>query len=228
MVINIIMTFIDNKYNKWYYRIIQNARQNVRTGFVESHHIIPKSFYKQHSKTGWLPGDPNDPDNLVNLTLREHFICHLLLTKITTGKAKAKMVCAAWRIITDKKLNSWSYALIREERAKTIGLLSKGRKMPKESIRQRTLSRAGFKHSQESKDKMSASRKGKSTWNKGLTKDKDIRLNGGPPKGTPSPKKGLPGANKGKTLTRHICPYCNISTTGGNLKRWHGVNCKMK
>lgn len=222
------MPFINNKYTRWYYAIVHNAQKSSRSGYVESHHIIPKSFYIDSSKTGWLLGNPDDPTNLVRLTAREHFICHLLLTKMTNGKAKAKMVCAAWRIITDKKLNSWAYEIVREERANSIGLLLKGRKMSKESIEQRTTSREGFKHSQESKEKMSKSHKGQSSWNKGLTKSTDNRLNGGPPKGTPSPKKGLPGKNKGKTLVKHTCPHCNISTTGGNLKRWHGDNCKLK
>lgn len=222
------MTFIDNKYTTWYYAIIRNAQHTLKTGYVEAHHIIPKSFYKQNNKSGWLLGDPDDSSNIVKLTPREHFICHLLLTKMTSGKAKAKMVCAAWRIITDKKLNSWAYAIVREERAKTIGLLTRGRKMPEESIKQRTQSRLGFTHSQESKEKMSQSHRGRVSWNKGLTKAVDDRLNGGPAKGTPSPKKGLLGKNKGKTLVKHICPHCGISTTGGNLNRWHGNNCKMK
>ena len=35
---------------------------------------------------------------------------------------------------------------------------------------------------------------------------------------------------KGKHVKqpRGICPYCGLKTTLGNLKRWHGENCKMK
>lgn len=35
---------------------------------------------------------------------------------------------------------------------------------------------------------------------------------------------------KGKHVKqpRGICPYCGLETTLGNLKRWHGENCKMK
>lgn len=35
-------------------------------------------------------GGSNNPDNLVKLTVREHFICHLLLTKMTTGTNRRK------------------------------------------------------------------------------------------------------------------------------------------
>lgn len=52
-------------------------------------------------------------------------------------------------------------------------------------------------------------------------------------KGIPNPKlssalKGKPGTNKGKKLKTYSCEYCGIETTGGNLKRWHGENCKHK
>ena len=91
------MIFIDNKYTKWYYSIIQNSKKHSIDGYFELHHIVPKSFFKTVSQTGWLDGDPNHPDNLVKLTAREHFICHLLLTKMTTGMAFKKCVYAVRR-----------------------------------------------------------------------------------------------------------------------------------
>ncbi len=52
-------------------------------------------------------------------------------------------------------------------------------------------------------------------------------------KGIPNPKlsaalKGRSGTNKGKKLKTYSCEHCEIETTGGNLKRWHGENCKHK
>lgn len=52
-------------------------------------------------------------------------------------------------------------------------------------------------------------------------------------KGIPNPKvsialRGKPGTNKNKKLKTYSCNYCKIETTGGNLKRWHGENCKHK
>jgi hypothetical protein len=41
-------------------------------------------------------GGTNDPNNIVKLTAREHFICHLLLTKMVVGTNKSKMYQAAW------------------------------------------------------------------------------------------------------------------------------------
>ena len=47
------------------------------------HHIIPKSL-----------GGSDDACNLVSLTAREHFVCHLLLTKMLTDGNRHKMVYA--------------------------------------------------------------------------------------------------------------------------------------
>ena len=59
-------------YSKIYKNIIQNRIQNpVIDDYTECHHIIPKSL-----------GGSDNQSNLVNLLAREHFICHLLLTKI--------------------------------------------------------------------------------------------------------------------------------------------------
>jgi hypothetical protein len=67
--------FKDNKYTKIYFQIINNALSRINHGYVEKHHIIPKSC-----------GGSNDKNNLVSLTAREHFICHWLLTKMTSGE----------------------------------------------------------------------------------------------------------------------------------------------
>lgn len=61
-------------YKKLYNKIIKNRKVNRLSksdGYCESHHVIPKSL-----------GGDNSKNNLVNLTAREHFICHYLLTKI--------------------------------------------------------------------------------------------------------------------------------------------------
>jgi hypothetical protein len=77
--------YLDNKYTKWYYSIINNARsrgwtKKTATTYVERHHIIPRCM-----------NGINDKINLVYLSAKEHFICHLLLTKMTTGQIQYKM-----------------------------------------------------------------------------------------------------------------------------------------
>lgn len=73
--------FIQNKYTNWYYAICNSNR--LRSGYTETHHILPKSL-----------GGSNNPINLIKLTAREHFICHWLLTKMTYGPDRHKMIYA--------------------------------------------------------------------------------------------------------------------------------------
>lgn len=78
--------FKENKYTKWYNSIIAHAKEDVNcrlTGRFEKHHIIPKSL-----------GGSDLPDNLVKLTPREHFICHLLLIRMLDGRDLFRMVAA--------------------------------------------------------------------------------------------------------------------------------------
>jgi hypothetical protein len=103
--------FSENKYTKWYNNIIAKASARVtRAGYFEKHHIIPKSI-----------GGTNDKCNLIYLTAKEHFICHLLLTKMTEGEDKSKMVRAFWMIATmgnrnqeRKKVSSKVYCTYKE------------------------------------------------------------------------------------------------------------------
>jgi hypothetical protein len=72
-----------NKYSKLYYNITANAKQRIVEGYTELHHIIPQSM-----------GGNNEKENLVELTAREHFICHWLLVKMTEGDDRSKMLYA--------------------------------------------------------------------------------------------------------------------------------------
>ena len=98
--------FINNKYTLCYFRIINRAKSRNNINFhtyYERHHIIPRSFYKSNSKTGWLDGNSELDENKVILSGREHLICHLLLTKMTSGQAYYKAVCAANNMSRYKK-----------------------------------------------------------------------------------------------------------------------------
>jgi len=72
-----------NKYTKWYCNIIQQAIMRSQAVNGQSHHILPQSFGL---------GGYSDPDNIVRLTFREHYIVHLLLPKMVRRKShRAKM-----------------------------------------------------------------------------------------------------------------------------------------
>lgn len=74
---------LTNKYSQLYFKITSNAKKRVTAGYTERHHIMPQSL-----------GGSNDKDNLVDLTAREHFICHWLLIKMTEGEERSKMLYA--------------------------------------------------------------------------------------------------------------------------------------
>jgi hypothetical protein len=66
------MNSLECKYTKWYFNIINNCKLNPpKECYTETHHIKPRSI-----------GGCDSKDNLVKLTAKQHFICHLLLTKM--------------------------------------------------------------------------------------------------------------------------------------------------
>jgi len=74
---------IKNKYFNWYLKLIETRKhkplRTIETYHV--HHILPKSL-----------GGNDTSDNLIHLTLREHYIAHLLLPKFLTNYDKRKML----------------------------------------------------------------------------------------------------------------------------------------
>lgn len=154
--------YLINKYAKWYYNIIQNSRSRVLIGYTEKHHIIPKSL-----------GGDNSKNNLAVLTPREHFICHLLLTKMTDGVNKQKMIFGLWRMsVTTKdrhRITSTQYEKIRNEFCKANSSRHKGKVNSQKSMDKRKatmLERYGTmatftKHNDISKKKVSIANTGR-------------------------------------------------------------------
>lgn len=103
------MIFIENKYYHWYCKIVEKAKNRITDVNCEKHHILPRSL-----------GGSNDTSNIVSLTTREHFLCHILLTKCTSGLHKEKMIYAANMMSNFKKYNSKVYAILKEEHRKLL------------------------------------------------------------------------------------------------------------
>lgn len=111
--------FLENKYSKWYYNIINNAKSRTSPKPKETHHILPRC----------LNGD-NNKNNLVDLTIREHYVCHLLLTKFTIGNARKKMFYALHRITNKSGLkikSSKIYEYLRLNHSKSVSEKFKGK-----------------------------------------------------------------------------------------------------
>ena len=80
-------------YKKIYRSIVLRAKsENRQKGFgvyFEKHHVIPNFMFAdrkgRQGPKGHLAGECDSAENLVLLTAREHFICHVLLVKIHKG-----------------------------------------------------------------------------------------------------------------------------------------------
>lgn len=188
------MLFIDNKYLQWYSALITQAiNRSTPVGYTETHHIIPRSLFRQSCNN--LTSDPDVPENLVILTAREHYICHKLLTKFTEGRNRYLMIYALWRM-TNTNTQNQRYQISGTEYQKNRELLAEARKgkpawnrgIPRTSQEKAKMSVAkkealnkngnwhlGKKRSLETRKKLSEKRKGKSAWNKGMPKTHDER-----------------------------------------------------
>jgi hypothetical protein len=66
-------------YTRIYNQIIERAQTRKLEGHVEKHHIVPKCI-----------GGLDEKENIVELTAREHFLCHMLLCEIHPQEYKLK------------------------------------------------------------------------------------------------------------------------------------------
>lgn len=119
--------FNNTKYSRIYTQITDRARGKKKQKGDEFHHIVPDCL-----------GGSRNKDNMVYLTGREHFICHWLLTKMTAGKNKAKMIYALNGMkrankLQDRyttKITSRVYARLKAITAKQHSEFMKGRVPP--------------------------------------------------------------------------------------------------
>lgn len=180
-------------YQQHYHKLINRAKNRLLEGYVEKHHIIPRCM-----------NGSNDAKNIVVLTAREHFVAHLLLTKIHGGK----LWHAAFMMSNMKRYKSRTYEWVKENHALEISRLMKGRRHKEEAKQKMSNSKKGKpspmlgrKHKEETKQKQSDAKKDKTheeiygieeskrlkenlrkknkgqvAWNKGLTKETDERI----------------------------------------------------
>lgn len=94
-------------YKKIYRSLIERAQNRCLTSYCESHHIVPRCM-----------GGNNDKLNLVDLTAREHFIAHLLLSKIYPnhmGLVKAAMMMCVANDSQKLRVNNRRYGWLKEK-----------------------------------------------------------------------------------------------------------------
>lgn len=247
--------FIDNKYTKYYFNIINRASNRVIHGYTEKHHIIPKSM-----------DGVDDESNIAILSAREHFICHLLLTKMVSGKNKHKAMKAARMMATAKGIGQQRYKVtnrIYEFLMQHIDTPECVRENMAQAQKLRFLNSEGTfknkKHTEKSKEKMRKPKskeqkknqslamkgkyKGRAPHNKGKTYEE---LYGIERANIIKEKVKHPGEKNGFYGKKHseeqrqrkreeklsspkkTCYYCNKEVDSMNFGRWHGDKCKYK
>lgn len=201
------MLFKNNKYTAWYMKLMLTRKNRIINEYTEKHHIIPKSM-------GGKEGD-----NLVALTPKEHFIAHLLLTKMTEGTYKHRMNYAFNMMLTENRVierykpTSRFYAMARKLVGEAASNINKGK----------TAWNKGIPRPQYVKDAVSNANKGRKAWNKGVprTEEDKEKMKIGIAKRGPriSP-------TKGSVQPTFYCIHCSKKIAGkSNYVRWHDNNC---
>lgn len=147
---------------KIYDQIISRSRNREMPAVVEKHHVVPRCL-----------GGTNAKENIAYLSPREHFICHLLLTKMYNGEARKKMLYAFLmmsrgckrknqheRYVPSSKL---FHSLKRDAYQALRGRIvsDAARKIISEKAKLRPSSFKGKTHSAESREKQSIAKRGK-------------------------------------------------------------------
>ena len=111
-------------YQKIYNQIINRAKTRQIEGYIEKHHIVPKCL-----------GGEDIKENIIQLTSREHFICHQLLCEMYPNEFKLKQALFLMSIGKQKnkdkhyKISNRIYERLRLE----YSLLLIGKKQSKET-----------------------------------------------------------------------------------------------
>ena len=235
--------FVNNKYTRCYFNLIEKRRTINFTGYGEKHHVVPRSL-----------GGNNEASNIVKLTAREHAICHLLLMRMTEGKAKISMIYAANMMLRLKgKISSRSYEKVKkefsnvrrgiklsDETKRRIADAQRGTKRTEETKFKMSVSHKGYRHSAEAKLQMRLSHTGVSLSEETKAKMSQSRTG---VKHSDERKLAMSEARMGfkfedeskekmskaaKNRQKFACKFCGLLTTSSNITRWHNEKCKSQ
>lgn len=155
------------RYKKFILRCINRGhliKNPKRLGEIEYHHILPSSLW-DYSLGGdkvknqiYLSKDVSF--NVIGITLREHFIAHLILWKAFPENHNGAMIYAFWEYfnIRNFSLTSKQYDLLKSDFCKKIS----------ERMCEENNPFYNLKHSQESKEKISLKKSNQIWINNGL------------------------------------------------------------
>lgn len=158
--------FTKNKYYQWYCSLVERGRKRQLNGYKETHHILPRCM-----------GGPDNSENLVDLTGREHFLAHLLLVKFTDEPKLRKSLWGFRRRGANSRLFEIAARLHGEEMRRQ----NTGHVVTDEVRRKISLAHTGKRLSEETKRKISRVRKGKKLpeqWARNIAKGKLGKVRG--------------------------------------------------
>jgi len=219
-------------YKRLYNNIVTTAQLQERECYTEKHHIVPRSL-----------GGADTEDNLVRLTPREHFICHWLLTKFTTGINKRKMIKALSFMRSEStyqkryttKITARVYENLRKEHARIISEQNTGRVQPRHEKENQITAMTGRKRpafSKEWRENLSKASSGENNSMYGKThsasakKIMSEKAKGRKQSAETIAKKA--DAIRGSKREKQLCPHCDRAVAVNGYARWHGDNCKEK
>ena len=106
------------RYINFIHSCIENNKSGI-TEFSEKHHFLPRSLF---------PDYVHDPENIIRLTGRQHFLCHWMLAKATDSH-KMWFAFNQMRRICNDEYQSILYQYAREKISQIISESNTGRKM---------------------------------------------------------------------------------------------------
>jgi hypothetical protein len=168
------------RYLNRYYKLIEHYSKIIFDGYTETHHILPKSM-----------GGNEDKTNLIVLSARVHFIAHYLLWKAYQNQsmAAAFILMKGCNRGQKRHYNSKLYEKVKQEYSEIQSIKMSGENN----------SFYGKSHTKETREKMSMAKQKllESDWinpHIGMKRSEQTRIKiSNSKKGKPSPKKGKPG-----------------------------------
>lgn len=110
---------VSTHFLKRYLTFIRNC-QAAEGVYTEDHHILPRSIFPFYRRT---------KENIVTLTARQHFIAHLILSKVFLDvEDRARMLKAFYRMscvsnsTSHRKLTAYEYSLAKQANALAMEL----------------------------------------------------------------------------------------------------------
>lgn len=205
-------------YRRLYDSIISKAksenrskvdRDNLNYIYYEAHHIIPKCMGGKGKTVDW-----KTHPNIVLLTAKEHYICHMLLVQMYPHNNS--LASSFLLMCNSPHTKTGNTRYIPSSKMYEFAKLSKSRAIvTKETRDKQAKAKIGNKNGSGNKGKTYGPQSEQRRLNISIANKGRTAANGG---------------RKAKIESLLECPYCKKvgNNNGGMMKRWHFNNCKLK